>query len=142
MGLFTTIFAVIIIVSVGSGVYVYNNPEVIKKTFLSMTGQVTQKIDDEAKKFLDKATEEIKDRLPTEALDLIGKEPFVEDEFEQDIVFDPSKTNVAKKENIEVLGRPKKIVEFFCGNDNHCQQYFQLIKAKCQLDSGVCYIEG
>ena len=39
----------------------------------------------------------------------------------------------------QVLGRPKKIVEFYCISDEQCQSYFNRDEAFCQTATGICY---
>lgn len=61
------------------------------------------------------------------------KEYTIDKPFES--VKNPDGTNA----NISVLGRPKKLIEFFCQTDNDCIQYFSNPDAKCQASTGVCY---
>lgn len=39
----------------------------------------------------------------------------------------------------QVLGRPKKIVEFYCTTDEQCKTYFNADNAYCQKSTGICY---
>lgn len=65
---------------------------------------------------------------PTEVKEYIIDKPFED-------VKNPDGTDA----NATILGRPKKIVEFFCQTDNDCIVYFLSDKAKCQASTGICY---
>lgn len=60
-------------------------------------------------------------------------------EFETDKPFEDVKNPDGTYANTTILGRPKKIVEFFCQTDNDCIIYFSNQDAKCQASTGICY---
>lgn len=136
MGAILNIIVIVILVIAGTGAYVYYNPDTAKNALSRITGKATQKIEDKTNEIID----DFKDKIPTDVLELIDKNPEQEQDFEQDIPFNNENTDAINKSSIEILGRPKKVVEFFCANDNHCTQYFQIKQARCELTSGICYI--
>ena len=60
-------------------------------------------------------------------------------DYETDKPFEQVKNPDGTNANTTILGRPKKIVEFFCQTDNDCITYFSNQNAKCQASTGVCY---
>jgi len=82
-----------------------------------------------------------------EVLVNVGNESIVKPLIEKITNTTASKEEIAlnpkiiDKGNIDILGRPKETIEFSCGNDNHCQSYFQLNNAICEVESGICYVE-
>lgn len=71
--------------------------------------------------------------------DNIITNPIEVKDYETDKPFEQVKNPDGTDANITMLGRPKKIVEFFCQTDNDCITYFSNPNAKCQASTGVCY---
>lgn len=70
---------------------------------------------------------------PIEAKDFTVDKPF---DYNQ--IVEKGSDNVDLKVNI--LGRPKKTVEFYCNDNAICISYFGNDNAKCEMTSGICYI--
>ena len=79
------------------------------------------------------------------SLSLLGVNPIFTKDYSIDIPFsvDPSgklpNGRVLNPSTLEILGRPKKVVEFYCTSDIDCQEYFKEPKSFCDTKSGNCY---
>jgi len=128
MGLIINAVFVIILVIAGSVAFVYYYPEQAKSVLIA---GISKALPAEIKINMD----ELKNQLPENLKDIIDKNPIIEDDFIKDVPFPESESSRT------LLGRPKKIVEFFCSIDNHCSAYFKNNKAKCEATSGICYLD-
>ena len=131
MGIILNIIIIAILVVVITGSVAYNNPQKAKVWALKGLKSIIPEV-------IDIKPEEIirdfKDNLPNILKEIIDKNPQEEKDFKDDISF-PETT--FKK---EILGRPKKVVEFFCTNDAQCKNYFLKSNAQCETESGNCFI--
>lgn len=127
MGLILNAIFIVIIITAGSAAFVYYYPEKAKSIIIAGISKALP-ID------LKIELEELKKQLPENLKDIIDKNPTLEEDFIKEIPFPESESSRT------LLGRPKKIVEFFCSTDNHCSDYFKNNKAKCEKTSGICYL--
>lgn len=130
--IFTAVIIVILVIVIG-GAVAYNNPQ--KAKILAVKGLqrfIPELIDINPKEFID----DFKDNLPENMKEIIDKNPELEKDFRENIPFPES---VSKK---EMLGRPKKVVEFFCTSDSQCRNYFLKSNAQCEAESGICFISA
>lgn len=131
MGIIINIIIIAVLAIIITGSVAYNNPK--KAKLLAIQG-----INKLAPELIDIKPEEIiddfKDKLPENLKEIIDKNPAEEKDFKNDLPF-PETTQ--KK---EMLGRPKKVVEFFCTSDSQCQNYFLKSNAQCEISSGICFI--
>ena len=128
MGLVINAIFIIIIAIAGSVAFVHYYPETAKAILIA---GISKAIPTDIKIEL----EELKNQLPENLQDIIDKNPQEEEDFIKEIPFPES--DVSRT----LLGRPKKIVEFFCSTDSHCSTYFKNSKAKCEATSGICYLD-
>lgn len=132
MGIILTVFGTIFIIFAITGTYVYFYPDQAAK--IAWKG-IQAYAPEEVKMTLEKAVEDASNFLPEHIKDLIGKDPEQLKEYTRDIPFNPIESTQVRN-----LGHPKKIVEFYCTNDIQCAKYFKNTFARCQINSGVCYI--
>ena len=133
MGLIINIVIIIIMAIVVTGAVAYNNPQKAKVWAVKgLKSIIPELIDVNPKEIVD----EFIDKLPKNIREIIDKNPSEEKEFEEDVIF-PDTT--PKK---EILGRPKKVVEFFCTSDMQCKNYFLKNNAQCEAESGNCFISA
>lgn len=131
MGVIFTAVIVVILAIVIVGTVAYNNPQKAKLWVASgLKSFIPELIDINPKDVIDN----FKEKLPDNLKKIIDKNPSEEQDFKKDVPF-PEKTQ--KK---EILGRPKKIVEFFCTSDSQCRNYFLKSNAQCEAESGICFI--
>ncbi len=131
MGLIINIIIIIVLAVAITGSIAYNNPQ--KAKILAIQGLkkiAPELIDINPKDVID----DFKERLPDNLKEIIDKNPTKEQDFEKDSLF-PETTQ--KK---EILGRPRKVVEFFCTSDIQCKNYFLKSNAQCETESGICFI--
>lgn len=131
MGFILNIIIIGILAIIITGSVAYNNPQ--KAKLLAIQGLkkfVPEIIDINPKEFID----DFKDKLPKNIKEIIDKNPPEEQDFKDDLPFPKSILNK------EILGRPKKVVEFFCTSDFQCKNYFLKSNAQCETESGICYI--
>ena len=131
MAIILNIIIIVILVVAITGSVAYNNPE--KAKLLAIKGLksfVPEVIDIKPEEIID----DFKDKLPENMKEIIDKNPSEEKEFKENV---PFPNTISKK---EMLGRPKKIVEFFCTNDVQCKNYFLKNNAQCETESGNCFI--
>lgn len=131
MGIIINIIIIVILAVAITGSVAYNNPQ--KAKLLAIQG-----IKKLAPELIDINPEDIiddfKDNLPENMKEIIDKNPAEEKDFEKDVSFPETTT---KK---EILGRPKKVIEFFCTSDSQCKNYFLKSNAQCEAESGICFI--
>lgn len=73
------------------------------------------------------------------AISGIGGNPIIVKDFTEDKPFEAVKNIDGTDVKVDLLGHPKKLVEFFCKADNDCISYFGNDKSKCQTGTGLCY---
>ena len=133
MGLIINVILIVIVAVVLTGAVAYNNPQTAK----AWAAKGLQKfIPDIIKVNPEEIVKEFINRLPKNIREIIDKNPPEEKDFKEDISF-PELT--PKK---EILGRPRKVVEFFCTNDFQCKNYFLKNNAQCETESGICFINS
>ena len=131
MGLIINIILIAVVAIVLAGAVAYNNPQKAK----ALAAKGLQKfIPDIIKVNPEEIVDEFIDRLPKNIREIIDKNPSEEKDFKDNIPFQES---TPKK---EILGRPRKVVEFFCTNDIQCKNYFLKNNAQCETESGICFI--
>ena len=132
MGLIINIIIIIVMAIVVTGAVAYNNPQKAKVLAAKGLKSIIPELFDIKP---DEIIRDFKDSLPENLKDIIDKNPSKEEDFEKDVSFPdiPSK---------EILGRPKKVVEFFCTSDMQCKNYFLKSNAQCETESGNCFTEG
>ena len=131
MGLIINIIIVGVLAVVITGAVAYNNPQKTKVAIAKVLKKVIPEIIDINPKEI---VDEFVDKLPKNIQEIIDKNPSEEKEFKNEVSF-PKKIT-----NMEILGRPKKVVEFFCTSDSQCKNYFLKNNAQCETQSGVCFI--
>lgn len=130
MGLIINIILIIVLAVAITGGVAYNNPQ--KAKLLAVKGLqrfIPEIIDINPKEFID----DFKERLPNNLKEIIDKNPSEEKDFKDDLPF-------PEISNKEILGRPRKVVEFFCTSDFQCKNYFLKSNAQCEAESGICFI--
>ena len=133
MGIIFTAVIIVIVAVVVAGAVAYNNPQKVKVwAAKGLKSFAPELIDINPEDIID----DFKDKLPENMKEIIDKNPTKEKDFEKDVLF-PETTQ--KK---EILGRPKKVVEFFCTSDSQCRNYFLKSNAQCEAESGMCFISG
>ena len=132
MGLIINIIIIIVMAIVVTGAVAYNNPQKAKVLAAKGLKSIIPELFDIKP---DEIIRDFKDSLPENLKDIIDKNPPKEDDFKNDVPF----PEIPKK---EILGRPKKVVEFFCTSDAQCKNYFLKSNAQCETESGNCFIEG
>ena len=131
MGWIINIVLVIVLGIIVSVVWVNTNPQQTKVLiFNTLKKFVPDLIDVKPKEIIDNFI----DKLPRTMKEIINKNPSEVKDFEKDVPFQE------KNPNIEILGRPRKVVEFFCTNDFQCKNYFLKSNSQCELASGICFI--
>lgn len=118
------------------GLFVYFMPEafvgLVAKGVNQVTGATLTVVPDDVKS-VDVA-------LP-EGVHLTEEKSYGEDvAFNDDAVESKRSGGGSGKDNVLVLGRPKKVVEFFCVSNADCQTYFKNDDALCEASSGICYV--
>ena len=131
MGLILNIIIIAVLAIAITGSVAYNNPQKAKALAVSGLKKIIPELINIKP---EEIIEDFKERLPPTIKEIIDKNPSKEEDFKKDISF-PETT--FKK---EILGRPKKVVEFFCTNDNQCKNYFLKSNAQCETESGNCFV--
>lgn len=124
---------IIIMVFAAIGITTYYFPDLAAKVIIKGTEAIIDGIGKITKHPIDK-NKILEVLLPDEIKDLADKKPSEEKEYPVNI---PPSEDLKEK---TILGRPKKIVEFFCSSSYHCSSYFNNPNAKCELSSGICYL--
>ena len=130
MSLIIRAVMICIVTLVGTGAFVYYFPETTAKIIIGGINTITDK-----KINLDLGA---LPAIPSPLVDIWDKNPVEENDYIVDIPLNPEKIDEG---NIEILGRPKKIVEYYCQSDSQCMDYFKNPYAKCETSSGICYID-
>lgn len=131
MGFIINIIIIAVLAIIITGSIAYNNPQQAKVWAVKgLQRFIPELIDINPKEVID----DFKERLPPNLKEIIDKNPSEEQDFEKDVQF-PETT---KKK--EILGRPRKVVEFFCTSDSQCRNYFLKSNAQCEAESGICFI--
>ncbi|MEK6879430.1 MAG: hypothetical protein AABY22_07480 [Nanoarchaeota archaeon] len=121
MGIIIKAIIVIAIILSGSGAYIYTHPEKLFPIIINGVQSILPKTFD----------------LPNNIDDIINKNP--DKESVNEMPFDYKNPEI-ENTDVQILGRPTKIVEFYCTNDEICHTYFKNINSKCEISSGNCYI--
>jgi len=127
MGLIINAIFLVFLVVTGTAGYAYYHPEQAKVFIVKGLSKIAPQI-------IDIDLNDFIEQLPEASKEFYDKNPIKEKQFSKDIPFDDSISQETK-----ILGRPKKIVEYFCSNDNDCRIYFKNTIAKCDSISGMCY---
>lgn len=131
MGIIINIIIIAVLAIVVTGAVAYNNPQKAKLlAFQGLKKLVPEIIEINPKEFID----DFKENLPDNLKEIIDKNPSEELDFEQNV---PLPKTITYR---EILGRPRKVVEFFCTNDLQCKNYFLKSNAQCETESGICFI--
>ena len=128
MGIIGIVFGIIALTIVGTGAFIHFYPDTAKQI---ATGTILKILDIELKNI-----DELKPLIPEQLRDLLDKNPIKENDFTEDLPFDES---IPKAQVQEILGRPNKLVEFFCTGNEQCITYFKNNEAICERTSGICY---
>ena len=131
MGIIFTAVIVVILAIVVVGAVAYNNPQ---KTKVWATKGLKSFVPELIEIKPEEIVDDFKDKLPENMKEIIDKNPSEEKDFKYEL---PFSDKIPKK---EILGRPKKVVEFFCTSDSQCRNYFLKSNAQCEAESGMCFI--
>jgi len=123
MGIILKVILSIIILIGGTGTYLHQNPEKISPLVLSSLNKILPE----------------DSSITPKVLELINKNPKEEQDFAQQKETPTEIKQELNEQELSLLGRPKKIVEFHCTNDMQCIEYFRNSNSKCEQISGDCY---